>query len=302
MKTYPYPTDPQGPIQWVSTEWVDDHRDDPNIDIVDAQPDIHDYLSEHLPGAVYFSERLLRVPHHGWPGNYVPEDVMHSLMCRIGLTPDHGVIVYTGRGVFRGWGDGLDQTMVAYSFARFGHRKVYLVDGGLDKWKEERRPLTRDFPNTEDSEFPVQVHSEFFVDYEYVNRVKGHEDTQLIDVRPPDMYKGLSVWKKAGHIPGAINIPWYTVMDDDNPTLMKPDDEVREIFEDAGLDTSKHIIVYCGTGREATNPFTMLKWYFQCPSVKIYEGSFTEWASIPNSLTQIGPEPYEKRAPVSAIS
>jgi thiosulfate/3-mercaptopyruvate sulfurtransferase len=301
MKTYPYPPG-DNPIQWVNSQWVDDHRDDPEITIVDAQPDIHDYLSEHIRGAVYFSERLLRIPHHGWPGKYISEDVMHSFFGRLGLTPDTPVIIYTARGVFRGWGDGLDQTMVAYSFARFGHHHVYVMDGGLDKWKQERRPLTRDFPATEDTEFPVQLQRDLFVTYDDVNKIKGHEDTQLIDVRPPEMYSGRSVWKKAGHIPGAINIPWYTLMDEENPTLLKPENEIRETIDTGGCDPKKNIIIYCGTGREATNPFILYKWYLNFPHVKIYEGSFTEWASIPDSVTQIGPEPYEKRAPVSAIT
>jgi len=301
MKTYPYPPG-DSPIQWVNSEWVDDHRDDPDITIVDAQPDIHDYLSEHIRGAVYFSERLLRIPHHGWPGKYIPEDAMHSFFGRLGLTPDTPVIIYTARGVFRGWGDGLDQTMVAYSFARFGLHHVYVMDGGLDKWKQERRPLTRDFPTIEDTDCPAQVRRDFYVTYDDVNKAKGREDTQIVDVRPPDMYSGKSVWKKAGHIPGAINIPWYNLMDEENPTLLKPEEEIRETISQAGLDAKKNIIVYCGTGREATNPFILYKWYLGFPHVKIYEGSFTEWASIQDTITSVGTEPYEKRAPVSAIS
>lgn len=98
--------------------------------LLDVQPDIHDYITEHIPEAVYFNQNLLRVPLKGRPGGYIPTKSIEPLFSRVGMKADTPVVVYTGVGDFRGWGDGLEQTMVAYSLARFGHNNVYVLKGG----------------------------------------------------------------------------------------------------------------------------------------------------------------------------
>jgi thiosulfate/3-mercaptopyruvate sulfurtransferase len=123
-------------VKWVSTQWLEARLEDEALTILDCQPNIHDYVEEHIPGAVYMSEGLFRASLKGTPGVYVPPESIQPILRRLGLRPNGPVAVYTGTGPVKGWGDGLEQTMVAYSLARFGHNKVYLLDGGIDKWKE----------------------------------------------------------------------------------------------------------------------------------------------------------------------
>lgn len=281
----------EGKVKCVSTEWVKEHLEDEKLMILDTQPDIHDYISEHIPGAVYFNQKLLRVPKNGRPGVYVDEEVIESVFRRVGLKSDVPVVVYTGSGDFRGWGDGLEQTMVAYTLARFGHDNVYVLDGGLDKWKEEDKQLTKQFSKIEESEFEVDVRDHYYVDMDEVNEMKDREDVILLDARPPEMYSGQSVWMKAGHIPGAVNLPWKDLMSEENSRLLKPIEEIKKILEDKDINEDKTIICSCGTGREATNEFILFKWLLQYPDVKIYEGSFTEWSSYPNNPVTAGSKP-----------
>ena len=133
----------EGVVKWVSTEWLEEHLGvgDGELMLLDVQPNVHDYIQEHIPGAVYMNENLLRVPRQGLPAQYVPPESAQAIFRRLGLKADVPVVVYTGVGPFKGWGDGLEQTMVAYSLARFGHNAVYVLDGGIDKWKAESRPL-----------------------------------------------------------------------------------------------------------------------------------------------------------------
>ncbi len=282
----------KGVVKVVSTEWLGEHLDDSDLMLLDTQPNIHDYIQEHIPGAVYMNEGLLRVPLGGLPGQYVPAESIEPVIRRLGLKADVPVVVYTGTGPYKGWGDGLEQTMAAYSLARFGHKNVYVLDGGIDKWKAESRPLSQEFPKVEESDFQVDVQRDFFVDYQEFRSLREKKDVLVIDARPSEVYQGQGPWIKPGHIPGAENLPWKKLMDPDNPRLLKPKTEILDILESGIIRPHKTIICSCGTGREATNQFLLFKEYLRYPNVKIYEGSFTEWTSYPENETVTGPLPH----------
>ena len=288
-KTYPYPSG-EGKVKWVSTDWLKAHLED-DLMIVDIQPNVHDYILEHIPGAIYFNEGLLRVPLKGKPAVYAPPEALQTNFRRVGLRPDLPVVVYTGTGAFKGWGDGLEQTMVAYTLARCGHNNVYVLDGGLDKWKEEEKSLTKVFPTVRDSDFKVTIRKEYYLEYSEFKKMKDSDEVCLLDARPSNVYEGQGPWIKPGHIPGAVNLPWSTLMDDKNKRLLKPDSHIKSLVEEKGATPDKTIICSCGTGREASNELILFKWYLQYPKVKIYEGSFTEWSSYPENPTVTGKNP-----------
>jgi thiosulfate/3-mercaptopyruvate sulfurtransferase len=286
--TYPYG---KGAVKWISTDWLQEYLHDKNLTILDTQPNIHDYILEHIPGALYMNEGLFRVPRKGLPAQYAPEKSIEEIFRRVGLHQDTPVVVCTGTGAFKGWGDGLEQTMVAYSLARFGHNNIYVLDGGLDKWKQENKPLTKEFPKVDESRFTAKTHKEFFIEYEEFKQTKDKDDVILLDARPAEVYEGQGPWMKPGHIPGAVNLPWTTLMDERNHRLLKPIAEIQSILDELGMKTEKTIICSCGTGREATNEFLLFKWYFGFPKVQIYEGSFTEWSSYRENPTVTGKNP-----------
>ena len=287
-KQYPYG---KGPVKWVSTAWLEAHLEHANLMILDTQPNVHDYIQEHIPGAVYMNEGLLRVPLKGLPALYIPPEAMQPILRRVGLEANVPVVVYTGAGAMTGGGNGLEQTMVAYTLARFGHDNVYVLDGGIEKWKSESRPLSQVFPKVQDSDIVVQVRSEYFVEYEKFKAMKDRADVILLDARPADVYEGKGPWIKAGHIPGAVNVPWVSFMAPGNTRLLRSDDEIQAVLDEHAITPDKTIICSCGTGREATNEFILFKWYLGYPNVKIYEGSFTEWSSYPDNPTVLGKSP-----------
>ena len=279
-----------GAIKWISTDWLTSHLNDDLI-IIDTQPNVHDYIKEHIPGARYMNQSLFRVPLKGLPAQYVPEEVVQSLFRRLGIDKEKSVVVYTGVGPHKGWGDGLEQTMVAYTLARFGHKNVYILDGGIDKWNDENKPTNQIYPKVNPSTFTVDVQTDFMVSFDDVRALKDKKDVVLLDARPADIYAGQGPWRKPGHIPGAVNLPWKSLMDDNNPRLLKPDEEINKLIESVGATKGKTIICSCGTGREATNEFNLFKFYLGFPSVKIYEGSFTEWvANDQETVTGKSPE------------
>lgn len=294
-ENYPYPRG-DGKVKLVNAEWLDRHLHDANLTIVDVQPNIHDYVQEHIPGATYLTEGVLRVSSRGFPGSYSPNACLQESFRRAGIDADSPVVVYTGKGAFSGAGDGLGQTMMAYTLAKYGHNRVYLLDGGIDTWKNEGRELSQDYPAVEPSSFTVEVRDDYPIGYEEFRQIKDNDDVVVLDARPAKVYGGKGPWRKAGHIPGAVNLPWKSLMDDANPALFKSNDELDMILEDHGVDRSKTVICTCGTGREATNEFVLLKWLYLYPNVRLYEGSFTEWVTHLDNPVVEGAEPREARA------
>lgn len=280
-----------GKIKLVSTDWLLAHLSDKDQVILDAQPDIHDYITEHIPDAIHINEGVLRVPWHGLPEQWMPPEAIQPVLRRLGLKADMPVVVYSGLGPFKAWGDGLGQTMVAYSLARFGHNNVLVLDGGIDKWKAEGKPLTKLFPKCDDSGFIVHLQRDYFLSYEEFKLVKDRPDVLLLDARPAPVYEGQGPWIAPGHIPGAVNLPWPSLMEPNNRCLLKPDAEVQLLLAAAGVTPEKTLVVYCGTGREATNELLLFKFYLGYPNVKLYEGSFTEWTAHPENPTVVGKSP-----------
>ena len=161
----------------------------------------------------------------------------------------------------------------------------------LFRSKEEGKPLTKVFPKVEESDFTVGVRREYFLEYEEFKVIKDRDDVLLLDARPIAVYEAQGPWIKAGHIPGAVNLPWASLMDEKNKRLLKADEEIQAILDARGVTRDRVIVCSCGTGREATNEFLLFKWYLGYLKVRIYEGSFTEWSSYPENPTVTGSSP-----------
>lgn len=280
-----------GPVRWVSCEWLEANLRATEMSILDVQPSVHDYIYEHIPGAVYLGQGVLRGWLRAMPVRYLPPEAVEQVFRGVGLRGEVPVVVYTGTGAITSRGDGLEQTMMAYALARFGHDAVYVLDGGVDKWKQEERPLTKTFPAVEPSNWTAQVRRKYYLEYEEFKALKDQEGVVVIDSRPPALYEGQGHWTKPGHIPGAINLPWPVLLDESNRCLLKPRDQMLEILQKRGVTSASTVICSCGTGRKATLQFLTLKCHLGYPSVRLYEGSFTEWSAYPENPTVMGKHP-----------
>ena len=294
MKTDPYPSG-DSPVKWVSTDWLAKHINDEDLMLLDVQPNVHDYIMGHLPGAIYLNEGLLRSAWSSLPAMYIPPESLKPILDRAGIDPNRPIVVYSASGRYSkcaaGSGDGLEQTMMVYSLIRFGHNRVFILDGGLEKWKGEGHELTKVFPQCDQSDFLIDVRKDYFVDYEEFKRLQGREDVIVFDARPFESYKEGGLWIKNGHIPGALSLPWRTLMTKENPKLMRSDEELNQLISRFNITPDKTLLIYCGTGREATNEFLFFKFYLGHEKVRIYEGSFTEWSAHSENPTVTGENP-----------
>jgi thiosulfate/3-mercaptopyruvate sulfurtransferase len=294
MKKYPCP-EGDAPVRWVDTEWLSAHLNQADLTILDVHSNIHEYIKGHIPGAVYLNEGILRFHGRSLPSEWLPAEATQNILGLYGLSHDKPVVVYTGSPILTGCttfiGDGLEQPFTAYTLARFGHNNVYILDGGIDKWRAEGRPLSQTFPTHTPSDFRVNIRTDYFIGYNEFRSVKDRSDVTVLDARPPQVYEGQGPWIKPGHIPGAINLPWKSLMTQDNPRKLKSDDEIAAILKEKGVSPDRTVICSCGTGREATNEFLLFKFYLKYPNVRIYEGSFTEWTMYPDNPVVTGKSP-----------
>ena len=283
-----------GSVSWVTPSWLADHHGDELL-LLDCQPNIHEYVQGHIPGAIYLNENVFRAHEGTCPTRWVNRDAAMGLFRQFGLDADVPVVVYTGSCSLTGCttyiGDGLEQTMVAYSLLRYGHGDVRILDGGLDAWKAEGHPLSREYGKAEESGFTPRVRNDLFLDLDEFVRLKDREDVILLDARPPATYQGQGPWPKPGHIPGAVNLPWKGLMSAENTRRLRPEAEIRQAVEAVGATPDRTVICSCGTGREATNEYLIFRHLLGYPDVRLYEGSFTEWTADPANPTVTGPNP-----------
>ena len=282
------------PVRWVSPAWLADHLDDELL-ILDCQPDVHEYVSGHLPGAIYVNDHLFRAHIGSSPTSWIDREQAAWLLCQAGVEADVPVVVYTGSPTITACrthiGDGLEQTMVAYSLLRYGHGDIRIVDGGLDAWKAEGHPVTREYSRARESDFEPRVRNSLFVDYDEFVGLKDLPDTVVLDNRPADKYGGQGPWRLPGHIPGAVSLPWRSIMTAENTRKLRPVDEIQSLAGAVGATPDRMVVCSCGTGREATLEFLVLRSLLGYPRVKLYEGSFTDWISRPGNPTVTGPDP-----------
>ena len=282
-------------VSWVSSEWLEDHLEDPYLLIVDCRQDSHSYIHDHIPGSIHLHEGLLRMHVGKFPVRWISPEAAQILLSTIGVEQDRPVVVYSENihhtpSSHHG-NDGIEQTLVAYSLARFGCRNVMILDGGYFKWKSENRPVVYDSGVSCPSAFTVDVQIDFLIGYDECTRLKDAPDVVLLDARPSSLYEGQGPWAKPGHIPGAISLPAGLLMHADNSTLLKPEEEIRRILFSRGITPEKTVICSCGTGRLATAVFLVLKYYLGYPDVLMYEAGFTEWSSIPDNPVVTGKYP-----------
>lgn len=270
-------------IQFVSPEWLATRVNDANLRIIDARNNVYDYFMGHVPNAVHLPDAALRAPRGGFPTQYLDTFMTSRLLSNAGVKKDDRVVLYSdGTSV-------LGATMMAYILERVGHRQIFIVDGGFETYKE-KNPVAKEYPKYESANYDVWDNRAVRATLDDVKTGIGEAKVKFIDARPPENYSGEAiVWVRNGHIPGAVNVPWKTLMDEKNPHKLKPLMEIQKLYAAAGITKDDDIIVYCGTSREASVEYVILKHLLGFPKVRLYEGSWAEYATFSDLKIETGP-------------
>jgi thiosulfate/3-mercaptopyruvate sulfurtransferase len=265
----------------VSTDWVAQHLDDPEVRIVESNEDPLVYPSGHVPGAVEVDwTRDLNDPLRR---DYLDREGFERLARKIGITPETTVVFY---GDKNNW-------WAAYAywvFHLFGHTHAKLMDGGRLKWQNEGRELTREVKTYPATEYRAPDRSDRAI-RAFRDQVLEHVEKgkPLVDVRSPAEYSGELLHMpdypnegalRGGHIPGAASIPWARAIHPEDGTF-KSAAELRAIYEDEkGLSPDDDVIVYCRIGERSSHTWFVLTRLLGYPEVRNYDGSWTEWGNL----------------------
>ncbi|MEL7461769.1 MAG: 3-mercaptopyruvate sulfurtransferase [Pseudomonadota bacterium] len=269
------------PTQLVSTAWLADHLDDPDLRIIDASfylPDAGrdgraEYDARHIPGARFFDINEIADTARQMAHMAPPVEKFVSRMRAMGVGDGHQVVVYDGAGLF-------SAARVWWTFRLMGKTDVAVLDGGLPKWIAEGRPVEDLEPVMRDRHITVQRNAALVRDVTQVAAASKLGDHQIIDARSPARFRGEAPEPReglrAGHIPGSKNVHYGALLNADG--TMKDPDSLRAAFVGAGVDLTKPAITTCGSGVTAAILFLALARLGKS-DVSLYDGSWAEWGS-----------------------
>lgn len=261
----------------VTTDWVADNLDNPDVRIVEVSVEPGKFNRGHIPGAINLRWHTDLVD----PVNrdLVSKEDFETLLSENGISEETTVVIYGDHNNwFAAWG--------AWVFTIYGHENIRLLDGGRDKWENENRQLSSRPTNHPHTDYTISNVNEnlraFLPDVREI--AEGKSQGALVDIRSNEEYQGkviapegiqeLSV--RAGHVPGAVNVPWGTIVDEDGTFL--PEEELKEVYAEKGIDGSETVITYCRIGERSSHTWFALH-YILGYDTQNYDGSWTEYGN-----------------------
>jgi thiosulfate/3-mercaptopyruvate sulfurtransferase len=264
----------------VSTDWVTEHLDDPEVRIVESNEDPLVYPSGHIPGAVEVD--WIRDLNDPLRRDYIDAERFAQLAGELGIGPQTTVVFYGDKNNW--WA-----TYAFWVFRLFGHQRAVVMDGGRLKWRQEERPISRDVPSFGKVEYPIPDRDQAAI-RAFRDDVLKHVETggALVDVRSPEEFSGQRLHMpeypnegalRGGHIPGARNVPWGRAVREDG--TFKSAEELRAIYEEEqGLSSEDEVIAYCRIGERSSHTWFVLTFLLGYARVRNYDGSWTEWGNL----------------------
>ena len=267
------------PESLVSTAWLADHLDDPDLRIIESDEDVLLYDTGHIPGAQKVDWHLdLNDP---VVRDYIDREHFQALVRRLGIDETTPVIFYGDKNNW--WA-----CYALWVFQLFGFTNARVLDGGRIKWEAEGRPLVTDVPGHAASQYVAPDRSDSRI-RAFIDDVKRHISAhgKLIDVRSPDEFTGKKLHMadypqegalRGGHIPGARSVPWARAANTDG--TFKGADELRAIYErEQGLIPTDDVVAYCRIGERSSHTWFVLTYLLGYQKVRNYDGSWTEWGN-----------------------
>lgn len=273
----------------VSTQWLEENLGAPGLVVVESDEDVLLYDVSHIPGAV-------KIDWHTDLNQPVVRDYLQGpefaeLAARSGIKRDSTVVIY---GDASNWW----ASYALWVFKLFGHPDVRLLDGGREKWIAEGRPLTKEAPHVEPTEYPV-IQRDDVTDRAFRDQVLTHIGKPMVDVRSPQEYNGERTHMpnypqegalRGGHIPGAQSVPWARAANEDK--TFKSREELEAIYQgEKGLNVDDDVVAYCRIGERSSHTWFVLKYLLGFAKVRNYDGSWTEWGSLVGAPIVLGDEP-----------
>jgi thiosulfate/3-mercaptopyruvate sulfurtransferase len=259
----------------VTTDWLAASLGNAGLRIIDARGSLGPYLQGHVPGAVFLHTESLRLSTGGIPGKLLPPDELAVIFGRVGVSNDTPVVVYSAaEDAFAA------AAYIATVLEYLGHKQVAVLDGGFDKWQQEARNVSKDFPSVPQGRFAPAIHQEMMVTAEGISKSAQSSSVIVLDARPPQQHA-------AGHIPKSANLPLRDLLTSSTVPTWKSVEEIRQRAAKAGVTATTPVIAYCNSGREASQLAFTLRHVLGLKDVSVYDGSMIDWSArkLPKEVT-----------------
>jgi thiosulfate/3-mercaptopyruvate sulfurtransferase len=263
---------------FVTTAWLADRLDDPNVAIVDGswylpalgRSGADEYRQGHIPGAVFFDIDVIADTASDLPHMLPPADQFAATVSAMGIDDRQPIVVYDGAGLY-------SAPRVWWTFRAMGARDVRILQGGLPKWRSEGRPIDTAPPVRTPRRFFARLKSGAVADLARVRQATETGTAQVVDSRPAGRFAGETPEPRPGirpgHIPGSISVPGSDLVADG---VLKPPTELSRLFAGAGIALDRPIVTSCGSGVVAALTALALE-VCGARDVSLYDGSWTEW-------------------------
>ena len=267
------------PESIVETEWVYEHLDDPSVRLVEVDVDTNVFDHGHISGAVGWNwQSQLQ---QGMVRDLIDKEGMQKLLSDSGISNSTTVILYgDNNNWFACW--------AFWQLKYYGHQDVRIMNGGRIKWELEGKPFVETKTEVDSVPYLAKEPDESLRAYrDQILKALSAPGISLVDVRSPDEYTGLLFApenvpqegsQRAGHIPGAKNIPWAQATDSDG--TFKSYAELLELYKENGITGEGNTVTYCRIGERSSHTWFVLTQLLGYSNVSNYDGSWTEWGSI----------------------
>jgi thiosulfate/3-mercaptopyruvate sulfurtransferase len=272
---------PPSPSRWlVTTDWLAGRLGAPDLVVLDGSYYLPaqrrdaraEYLAGHIPGAVRFDIEEIADKSSGLPHMLPSTDEFAAAVGALGIGDRDTIVVYDGAGLFA-------SPRVWWTLRLFGAENVFVLDGGLPKWRAENRPLESGDVKRAPRSFKARKHSTAVASLSDVQSALAGKTAQVVDARSAERFRGEAPEPRpglrSGHMPGSFNVPSTAVVE--NGTLVAPE-RLKQAFAAGGVDIDKPVITSCGSGVTAAILWFALDALGREPKA-LYDGSWAEWGS-----------------------
>jgi thiosulfate/3-mercaptopyruvate sulfurtransferase len=269
------PTPKLRPEMLVTTEWLAEHLQDPDLVVLCIDSTAEFYAKGHIPGARQIKLGEIAVTRDGIPNELPPVETLQRLFAAAGVGNNSRVVLYGERS-------NLFAARAYFTLDYLGvAERAALLDGGIDKWTAEHRPLSTEAVPVKTAALTVAPRPEILIDtaaMRHLTRKKPGTIT-LVDARPEKEFSGEQLSEdvaEAGHIPGAKSLYWMDMLVSRENPVLRPEAELRRMYTELSAKADRPLVTYCRTGMQSSFDYFVAKYLGYEPSM--YDASFYDWS------------------------